>query len=88
MKLLTTQQVADMLGVAPSTLRAWRCANIGPPFTRLTKQSVKYAQVDVEKYVAERTVTPSVRAGSIVNHGAALQATAPPGSPAFHRRNR
>jgi hypothetical protein len=58
MNLLTTQQAADMMGVKPSSLRAWRCANIGPPFTRLTKQSVKYAQVDIERYVAERTVTP------------------------------
>jgi hypothetical protein len=57
-KLITTKEAADMLGVKPATLRGWRCANIGPPFTRLTKASVKYAQADIEKYVAERTVTP------------------------------
>jgi hypothetical protein len=87
MKLLTTQQAADMLGVKPATLRGWRCAKTGPPFTRLTARSVKYAQDDLERYIAERRFTPSVRV-SEVNHNAALQATAPPGSPAWHRRNR
>jgi predicted DNA-binding transcriptional regulator AlpA len=87
MKLLTTQQAADMLGVKPGTLRDWRCAKTGPPFTRLTARSVKYAQEDLERYIAERTVTPSVRASS-VNDNAALGATAPLGSPAWHRRNR
>jgi hypothetical protein len=61
MQLLTTQQVADMLGVKPSTLRAWRCAKTGPPFTRLTKQSVKYDERDIQKFVAERRTTPLVR---------------------------
>jgi hypothetical protein len=47
-----------MLGVKPSTLRAWRCAKTGPPFTRLTKQSVKYDERDILKFVAERhTIT-------------------------------
>jgi predicted DNA-binding transcriptional regulator AlpA len=58
MKLITTQQAADMMGVKPSTLRNWRCAKTGPPFVQLTRRSVKYPQADIEKYVAERTVTP------------------------------
>ena len=75
MKLLTTQQAADVMGVMPATLRGWRCAKTGPPFIKLPKRSVKYAQVDLERYIAERTVTPSVRV-SEVNHNAALLATA------------
>ena len=36
----------------------WRCAKTGPPFTRLTKQSVKYDERDILKFVAERrTIT-------------------------------
>jgi hypothetical protein len=58
MKLITTKQAAEMMGLAPATLRSWRCANTGPKFTRLTKQSVKYAQADLERYIAGRTVTP------------------------------
>jgi predicted DNA-binding transcriptional regulator AlpA len=58
MQMLTTKEVAKMLAVAPATLRAWRCAKTGPRFTRLTARSVKYAQADIERYAAERTVTP------------------------------
>jgi len=61
MQLLTTQQVADMLGVKPETLRGWRCAKTGPPFIRITKRSVKYDQKDIEKYISDRRFTPSVR---------------------------
>lgn len=58
MNMLTTKEVAKMLAVAPATLRAWRCAKTGPPFTRLTARSVKYAQDDLERYIAERRFTP------------------------------
>ncbi len=75
------------LGVKPATLRGWRCAKTGPPFTRLTARSVKYAQEDLERYIAERRFTPSVRVNE-VNHNAALGTIAPPGSPAFHRGKR
>jgi predicted DNA-binding transcriptional regulator AlpA len=88
MKLITTKEAADMMGVKPSTLRGWRCANTGPRFTRLTKRSVMYAQADLERYIAERTFTPSVHASSIVNHSLTRDATPPLGSPAWHRRNR
>jgi predicted DNA-binding transcriptional regulator AlpA len=76
--LLSTKEAAEMMGVSPATLRGWRCANIGPKFTRLTARSVKYAQADLERFIAERTVTPSVRVTE-VNHNATLGATAPPG---------
>jgi hypothetical protein len=87
MKLLTTKQAAEMMGRSPATLRSWRCSKIGPPFTRLHPRSVVYAQADLERYVAERTVTPSVRVTE-VNHNLTRDATPPPGSPAWHRRNR
>jgi predicted RNase H-like HicB family nuclease/predicted DNA-binding transcriptional regulator AlpA len=75
MKLISTEQAAEMLGAKPSTLRNWRCAKTGPPFIQITKRSVKYSQEDIEKYVAERRFTPSVRV-SEVNHHAALLANA------------
>lgn len=87
MKLISTEQAAEMLGAKPSTLRNWRCAKTGPPFIQITKRSVKYIQEDIEKYVAERRFTPSVRP-SEVNHSLTRDAMPPPGSPAWHRRNR
>lgn len=73
MKLITTQQAANIMGVEPSTLRNWRCAKTGPPFIRITKRSVKYDENDIQKYVAERRFVPSVRATEVNRH-AALQA--------------
>jgi predicted DNA-binding transcriptional regulator AlpA len=58
MNLLTTQQAADMMGVKPPTLRAWRCAKTGPPFVRLNARSVKYDEKDIEKYISERRFAP------------------------------
>jgi predicted DNA-binding transcriptional regulator AlpA len=58
MKLISTEQAADMLGAKSSTLRNWRCAKTGPPFIRITKRLVKYDQKDVEKYIAERRFMP------------------------------
>jgi hypothetical protein len=74
MRLITTKEAAVMMGRKTSTLRAWRCKEIGPPFTRLTKQSVMYDERDIIKYVAERRFVPSVHATE-VNRYAALQAT-------------
>jgi predicted DNA-binding transcriptional regulator AlpA len=74
MQLLTTQQVADMLGVKPSTLRAWRCAKTGPPFIRITAQSVKYAAEDIDRFLAERRITPYVRASEVNKHAVAIPA--------------
>jgi hypothetical protein len=87
MKMISTEEAAKMMGRSPATLRSWRCSKIGPPFTRLHPRSVVYAQEDLERYIAERTVTPSVRVTE-VNHSATLGTTAPLGSPAWHRRNR
>ena len=73
MSMISTKEAAKMMGVEPSTLRAWRCAKTGPPFHRLTKQSVKYDERDIQRYVAERRFVPSVHATEVNRH-AALQA--------------
>ncbi len=53
-KLLSTRQAAELIGVKPGTLRAWRCARTGPNFVALTARSVKYPLEDIQRYVAER----------------------------------
>lgn len=74
MLLISTKEAAKRMGVSEATLRGWRCAKTGPPFTRLTKRSVKYDERDIHLYVAERRFIPSVRATEVNRH-AALQAT-------------
>lgn len=53
-RLLSTNEVARLLGLEPRTLRAWRSRGIGPDFVRLSRQCVRYRQTDVSKYIDAR----------------------------------
>ncbi|KAF0103469.1 MAG: hypothetical protein FD144_2060 [Rhodospirillaceae bacterium] len=55
--VLTSDQVASMLGIKRNTLEIWRCKGRGPCFVKLgtAKQAgVVYARSDVEAWVAAR----------------------------------
>lgn len=60
----STEDVADLLGVDPSTLRRWRTSTPpqGPPFVRLTSRVTLYSVPDVEAWLASRRVDPTVAA--------------------------
>jgi transposase-like protein len=60
----TTEDVADLLGVDPSTLRRWRTSTPpqGPPFVRLTSRVTVYSAPDVERWLATRRVDPAAAA--------------------------
>ena len=59
--LLNESAAAELLDVAPQTLRGWRREGFGPPFVRLGRQrGVRYRQSDLEKYIQARLVTPRV----------------------------
>jgi predicted DNA-binding transcriptional regulator AlpA len=47
--LLTTEEVAELLGVDPSTLRRWRNAEppVGPTFVPISERVIKYWRSDV-----------------------------------------
>lgn len=49
--LLTTDQAAQYLGLAKSTLQNQRSAGVGPRFKRLGR-SVRYARATLDEYVA------------------------------------
>ena len=53
-KLLTTREAAAYLTVSPSTLAYWRATGWGPKYVRLGCRSVRYRQLDLSAYVAER----------------------------------
>lgn len=61
MKLLTETQTAEMLGLAPGSLKVARCTNEGEmgtlPFYRLGR-SVRYNQADVIAWAEQRRVSP------------------------------
>jgi len=57
---LTTEELAGMLGVDPSTLRRWRSARPpeGPPFMPLSGRVTLYSIHDVERWLAARRIDP------------------------------
>ena len=61
--LLTERAVSDMLGIKLSTLRVWRCRDIGPPYFKM-EGSVRYDQRDLLAYLEKCKRIPSVRAAS------------------------
>lgn len=55
--LLDTRATAEMLGVQPRTLEAWRMRGHGPPFITLSPRCVRYQLDAVEQWLEERTAT-------------------------------
>jgi len=51
-KLLTTRQVADLLGLAPKTLRNWRTQGLGPVAHKLGNR-VRYRAEDVVDWLGD-----------------------------------
>ena len=56
----TTDELARMLGVDPSTLRRWRTVRPrqGPPFIRLSSRVTLYSVHDVRRWLATRRIDP------------------------------
>lgn len=55
-RLLTTEDVAVLLGIAPATIVFWRSQRRGPPFVRLgrgRRAPIRYRLDAVEAYIAE-----------------------------------
>ncbi|MCW8096889.1 helix-turn-helix transcriptional regulator [Streptomyces tauricus] len=56
----TTEQLARLLNVDPSTMRRWRTARPpqGPPFVRLSQRVVLYSNHDVEQWLRQHRTVP------------------------------
>src|SRR5262249_43780207 len=59
-QLLTTEELADLLRVDPSTIRRWRTSHprLGPPFIHISDRVTKYDLDDVRRWLAQRRVDP------------------------------
>ncbi len=55
--LLSTDELAEILGKPPRTLAQWRYRQIGPSFIRLAGGSVRYALEDVDAWLDNQRVT-------------------------------
>lgn len=63
-KLVKEEIVADLTGLALSTLRNARHVGIGIPYHKLGR-SVRYNLIDVEKYVARHRIDPERAVGCL-----------------------
>jgi hypothetical protein len=56
--MLTTQQLADLLGVSSQWLEVGRVKNYGPPYERLGPRLIRYTQNGVVKWLKQRRAVP------------------------------
>ncbi|QJY49052.1 helix-turn-helix transcriptional regulator [Pseudonocardia broussonetiae] len=56
----TTEELADLLGVDPSSVRRWRTATPpeGPPFVRVSTRHTIYARTDIEAWLEQHRTDP------------------------------
>jgi transposase-like protein len=56
----TTEELAALLGVDPSTIRRWRTARPaqGPPFVPLSSRVTLYSAPDVRRWLENRRIDP------------------------------
>lgn len=59
--LITTEELAQLIGVDPSTIRRWRTAQPvqGPPYIRISDRVVMYSPEDIRAWLASRRVDPA-----------------------------
>lgn len=57
----STEELAELLGVDPSSVRRWRTAQPpqGPPFVKVSPRRTIYSITDVEAWLRKQRVDPS-----------------------------
>lgn len=66
-RLLEATEVAAITGLSTETLAQWRSQRKGIPFIKLSRNVVRYRQVDLDKFLEERIVP--VEAGQLQRRG-------------------
>lgn len=55
-RLLNTKQAAELLGLSPRCLEAWRLHGFGPRYIRMSPRALRYRPREIARWVAEREV--------------------------------
>ena len=63
-KLLTPAEVSQIVGLSVETLAQWRSQKRGIQFVKISRNRVRYRQVDVDRWVTEHIVRVDVRDSS------------------------
>lgn len=69
MNLLESRDAARLLGIAPSTLGAWRRQGRGPAFIRVGPRAVRYAVTDLVEFLRRGRVGRDSSAGARADEG-------------------
>lgn len=56
-QLITAEEAAKKLCVAPQTMHNWRCQRRGPAYLKLGR-SIRYKIEDLEIFIAQRRIDP------------------------------
>ena len=56
--LISTQEAADLIGLAPQTLTAYRCERRGPRYYKIGRRCL-YLPDDLKTWIASRAVDPA-----------------------------
>lgn len=62
-RLYSPEEAAQYLGVAEQTLAHWRVRGSGPKFIHLSKRCVRYSELALRDFVAQRTRDATCEAG-------------------------
>ena len=55
--LLREREAAQLLGLTPRTLEAWRHRGGGPPFRRISARTIRYHRGDLIRWTEQRQVS-------------------------------
>jgi predicted DNA-binding transcriptional regulator AlpA len=55
-RLLVAREVADATGLSVETLAQWRSQKRGIPYIKISRNCVRYRQMDLDSWLVERTV--------------------------------
>ena len=61
--LIDEDTAAEMLGLSPRTLQAWRARGEGPVYIRVSSRCIRYRVTDLEEWAEERVRTSTADPG-------------------------
>lgn len=61
-QLVNEREAAAILNYSVRALQNWRCRGGGPDFVKVSSRSVRYRRADLEKWIADRTVSNTAQA--------------------------
>lgn len=64
-RLLTPDEVAEMIGISTETLAQWRSQRRGIPFVKISRSVVRYRHCDLENFLTARIVRVEVERNDV-----------------------